>query len=327
MSSLTSLTFANQNQSADAAPPASAETRAALAAFRRELTAFLRGKDGLCDVILSAVLSSGHLLFEDVPGVGKTTLVKALSRWLGLSMSRIQCTSDLLPADILGVEVYSQATDAFVFHQGPIFSQIVLVDELNRASPRTQSALLEAMAEGVVSLNRKAYPLPQPFLVCATQNPSDYVGTYRLPESQLDRFAAKVHLDYPSDEREREILSQGAGDVLSRLGGALLDAQRLNELSKAAESVHVASRVVDFAKNVIDSTRRHEALRLGISTRGAVIWMRMARARALVQERAYVTPDDLIFLAVPCLAHRLVPRHGDDARPALEEILSRTEVV
>jgi len=182
-----------------------------LTRVREELSRFLPGKEKTTEAILCAILAEGHLLFEDIPGVGKTTLIKALSQWLGLSMTRIQCTSDLLPSDILGVEVYQTSKETFVFQPGPIFSNFVFVDELNRASPRTQSALLEAMAEGAVTNQKNSYPLPKPFLIFAAQNPSTAMGTYALPESQWDRFSVCLSLGYPSEEKEISILERPRG--------------------------------------------------------------------------------------------------------------------
>jgi len=192
------------------------ETRAALHQFRSEVLHFLAGKEALVDAILSAILSSGHILLEDVPGVGKTTLIKAVAKLMGCEMKRVQCTSDLLPSDIIGVEVYNTQEHEFVFHKGPIFTNIILADELNRASPRTQSALLEAMGEGFVTVERKTYPLPKPFIVFASQNPSHHIGTYPLPESQLDRFSVKLSLNYPSQNKEIEIFAVSSLDPLTR---------------------------------------------------------------------------------------------------------------
>jgi len=295
--------------------------------LRDGLRQFLVGKEELADIILCGVLASGHLLFEDIPGIGKTTLIKALAKLLGLQISRVQCTSDLLPSDILGVEVFSARQEEFVFHPGPIFSNFLLVDELNRTSPRTQSALLEAMAEGVITINRKQYPLPQPFMVFATQNPSDYLGTYALPESQLDRFTAKVRLWYPVDAQERKIFGAASLNPLDALPSAELGGHAVIEMQKAAEKIQVSERVVDYVKQVIDRTRNHEALKQGISTRGGVIWLRMARARALLYGRDYLIPDDLLALAGPCLSHRLLSRSsGSDNALILDSILKSIDV-
>lgn len=295
--------------------------------LRQGLTPFLSGKEALEDVILSSVLASGHILFEDIPGIGKTTLIKALAKLMGVEMARVQCTSDLLPSDILGIEVYSTQQEALVFHPGPIFANFILVDELNRTSPRTQSALLEAMAEGRVTINRRPYPLPQPFQVFATQNPSDHLGTYSLPESQLDRFAARIRLSYPVEKQEREIFSASASDPLESLAPKKLDRSVILSLQGMVDSVFVSERAVDYVHAVIEKTRNHEALKLGVSTRGGVIWIRMAKALALIEGRDYVTPDDLLTLARPCLSHRLIPRSsGGDPSVALDVILKSVDI-
>lgn len=294
--------------------------------LREALHAFLNQKEDVADALLCSLLSGGHVLFEDVPGVGKTTLIKSISKMLGLEMSRIQCTSDLLPSDILGVEVFSSRKEDFSFHKGPVFSNLVFVDELNRCSPRTQSALLEAMAEGVVTLNRTTYELPKPFVVFATQNPSDFVGTYPLPESQLDRFAVKLHLHYPSSPREKEIFQVASGDPLQQVASLNVGAPVLEQWQQQAEKVHISDRVVDYVHRLVDATRNHPSIRLGVSTRGGVTWIRMARAYALLMGRDYVIPDDLHALARACLVHRLVPRNGADAVAALQECLTSTPV-
>ena len=224
---------------------------------------------------------------------------------LGLATSRVQFTSDLLPADIIGVEVYDQSEHQFVFHQGPIFTQILLADELNRASPRTQSALLEAMSEGCVTVDHQTYQLPRPFMVFATQNPTQSIGTYELPESQLDRFAAKLQMGYPSAKRELEILQAAERDPLRGVRENVVDGSTMLQLSKDLEAIHVSPSVAQYVKKIIDASRTHPKIRLGISTRGGVQWLRMAKAMAMLQGRAFVIPDDLQRLAVPCLAHRL----------------------
>ena len=298
-----------------------------LQSLRIGLAPFLVGKEALGEVLLCGLLSSGHILFEDIPGIGKTTLIKALAKLVGVPLSRIQCTSDLLPSDILGIEAYSAERDEFKFHPGPIFANFILVDELNRTSPRTQSALLEAMAEGVVTINRKAYALSRPFLVFATQNPSDYLGTYALPESQLDRFAAKIRLSYPADTQERKIFTASALDPLSTLAEGQLGSEIILQLQSEVEKVFVSERVVDYVRSVVEKTRHHDALKLGVSTRGGVIWLRMARARAILHGRDFVTPDDLLILAIPCLAHRITARStGADAAVILDSILSTVDI-
>lgn len=297
-----------------------------LSRFRAELLEFVRGKETIVDAMVCAILSSGHALIEDVPGVGKTTIIKAIARLLGLEMRRIQCTSDLLPSDIIGVEVFSHARQAFEFHKGPLFANIVLADELNRASPRTQSALLEAMGEGFVTVDRQTYELPRPFILFAAQNPSDHVGTYPLPESQLDRFSVKIRLDYPSSDKERDIFRQSALDPISSLKEASLPRETLAGLQQSVEAVHISDRVAAYAQRFIAATRRHEALKRGVSTRGGVIWLRVSRARALLNQRDYVTPDDLLAMAPLCLSHRIVPHTGNDPRQVLEGLLNTVDI-
>jgi len=306
--------------------PVTAAQLANLQKFRENLGKLLRGKEEVVEGILSALLASGHILLEDVPGVGKTTLIKAVSQLLGLDMKRIQCTSDLLPSDIIGVEVFDQQRQEFKFHEGPLFSNIILADELNRASPRTQSALLEAMGEGFVTVDRKTYPLPRPFFVFASQNPSDHVGTYPLPESQLDRFAIKIQLNYPSEEKEMEIFQLSQRDPLAFLPTGVLTLAELEALQTTVESVHISDRVAAYVKRFVDATRKHESLKLGISTRGGVSWLRLARARAVLSRRDYVTPDDLIFLAPQCLSHRVITQAGNDGAHVIQNLLNTIDV-
>lgn len=294
--------------------------------FRAELTRVLRGKESLVDTILASMLCSGHILLEDVPGVGKTTVIKAIARLFGTDMKRVQCTNDLLPSDIIGVQVYDSTTHEFVFHRGPIFSNILFVDELNRASPRTQSALLEAMGEGFVTVDRESYELPRPYLVFAAQNPSNHVGTYALPESQLDRFAVKLSLDYPELDKELEILSLASRDPLEALPSTVLPMKALLGLQDKVEKVKISDRVARYAQRFINATRSHEGLKLGVSTRGGVIWLRLSRARALLSDRDFVTPDDLIHLAPYCLSHRLIEHTGSDPKQIIGELLKSVDI-
>lgn len=294
-----------------------------LSDVKKELESFLHGKEKLAEAILCAVLAEGHLLFEDIPGVGKTTLIKALSQWLGLSMTRIQCTSDLLPSDILGVEVYQSSKEAFHFQPGPIFSNFVFVDELNRASPRTQSALLEAMAEGVVTIQKKSYPLPKPFLIIAAQNPSTQMGTYALPESQWDRFSACLSLGYPSEDKEISILENSVKDQDASSIAALATPEALSEWQRKVNEVTCTRRVSGYARRVLDSSRKE--FPPGFSTRAGVLWMRMAKARAVLHGRNYVLPDDLIEMAAPSLSHR-IPAQDNQGAQRVQELLQKTSV-
>jgi MoxR-like ATPase len=298
-----------------------------LGRMRMHLEALVGHKDEVIDAALGALLCGGHVLLEDVPGVGKTTFIKAVAKLLGQEMIRIQFTSDLLPSDIIGVEVYNPSINEFVFHKGPVFTRILLADELNRASPRTQSALLEAMGEGYVTEGRKTHELPKPFIVFASQNPHDSIGTYDLPESQLDRFAAKIHLGYPTTKREVEILQAASMDPLESLPSGVLCIEDLLKLQKETEAVHVSERIIAYAKKVIDSSRSHADIKIGVSTRGGVIWLRMAKAKALLSSRDFVIPDDLREIAVSCLAHRIVVRGGIEAENCIRVLLSQIEVV
>jgi MoxR-like ATPase len=284
-------------------------------------------KRELIDVSLCALLAGGHVLLEDVPGVGKTTFIKAFAKLLGHEMSRVQFTSDLLPSDIVGVEAWNPGSNSFEFHRGPIFAQVLLADELNRASPRTQSALLEAMGESHVTIERRSYPLPAPFMVFASQNPSDSVGTFELPESQLDRFAARVRMGYPSGRRELDIFREARRDPLATLASGILPIEVLLRLQAHIDESHVSDRVAAYAKRVIDATRADRRLRLGVSTRGGVIWLRMAKALALVRGREHVIPDDLRDFAPACLSHRVLAGSPREAEDVIRELTQKIEPV
>ena len=302
------------------------ETWDGLFLFRSELQKVLLGKDKLVDSILCAILSQGHVLFEDVPGIGKTTIIKATSRLLGLEMKRIQCTSDLLPSDIIGIEVYNAQTNQFTFHRGPIFANVVLADELNRSSPRTQSALLEAMGESLVTVDRETHILPKPFIVFAAQNPSDHLGTYPLPESQLDRFSVKLCLGYPEAKKEKEIFSQCSLDPVAQVVEGCLPAAKLTQLQEVIESIFVSERITNYVKRFVDATRSHPSLKRGLSTRGGISWVRMARAKALLEKRDYVIPDDCIGLAPFCLSHRVISKTGSAASDIISALISSISI-
>ncbi len=273
-----------------------------------EVEGVFHGKRDVVRLALAALLARGHILFEDVPGVGKTTLAHALARSLGLTFRRIQFTSDLLPSDVLGVSLFNPRTTEFETRPGPIFTNILLADEINRAPPRTQSGLLQAMQEGKVTIDDETFRLPAPFLVLATQNPLEHHGTYPLPESQLDRFLLRLTIGYPDQEAERRILMQSSRleEMLEGVRAVLLPSQVL-ELQARVDEVRAETSLVDFLMEIVRRTRVEPRLTIGVSPRGAVSLFRAARAFALVQGRTFLVPDDILSLAVPCLAHRLLP--------------------
>jgi len=269
----------------------------------------IRGKTEIVDALIAALLARGHVLLEDVPGVGKTTLAQALARSLDLDFHRIQFTSDTLPSDIIGISVYRQGREEFEFLPGPLFSNVVLADEINRAAPRTQSALLEAMSEHSVTVEKTRHRLEEPFFVVATQNPVESTGTYPLPESQLDRFLMRLSMGYPGRDEELELLRAGGAEPeLDRLE-PVVDAREVIEMQNLVAEVHVSEILLAYLLEVVEATRAHEALALGVSTRGCLAWQRSAQALALVRGRAFVLPDDLQDTAESVLAHRLL--HGD----------------
>ena len=273
----------------------------------------IRGKPEAIRAAVVALLSRGHLLIEDIPGVGKTTLARALAAALGGTFRRIQFTSDLLPSDIVGVSVYDQDGKAFELKRGPIFANVVLADEINRTTPRTQSALLEAMSEGHVSIDDTTHQLAQPFMVIATQNPAEHYGTYPLPESQMDRFLLRVSLGYPAKTIERELLRERAGaDPITGLQ-PVVDLSAVRLLQDGVETIRVDDALLDYAMQIVEETRKHPAVTVGVSTRGALAWYRAAQAAALAAGRDFVVPDDIKALATPCLAHRLVLGQAHDS--------------
>jgi len=272
----------------------------------------IRGKREVVELVLLGLVAAGHLLVEDVPGVGKTSLAKALARSLDVSFGRIQFTPDLLPSDVVGVSVFKRETQEFSFRPGPVFAGVVLADEINRASPKTQSALLEAMAEEQVTVDGVTYPLRRPFVVIATQNPIEHEGTYALPESQLDRFLMRVAIGYPSPEAELDLLEhQTDAPALNDLT-PVADADDLAALVLAAASIHVAPALRQYLVDLADASRRHPDLGLGMSPRATLSLLRVSRVRALTAGRAFATPDDVKALVRPVLAHRLTA--SGDAR-------------
>jgi MoxR-like ATPase len=312
-----------------AAAPARAiavETVQALREVERQVATIIRGKEHTIRLALTTLLARGHLLIEDIPGVGKTTLARALAASLGGTFRRIQFTSDLLPSDIIGVSVFRSDRQTFEFRPGPIFANVVLADEINRTTPRTQSALLEAMSENQVSVDDTTHPLDQPFLVLATQNPAEHFGTYPLPESQMDRFLLRVQMGYPDRSVERDILrSRGTGDPIDELS-PVIDGATIVRLQQSVDKVRVSEALLDYAMDVIEETRRTPALSVGVSTRGALAWYRASQAYALLEGRDYCVPDDFKTLAVAALAHRVllgaVPESLDRARMETERAIT-----
>ncbi|MBS3895586.1 MoxR family ATPase [Silanimonas sp.] len=278
----------------------------ALAAAIEQVNALVLGKPREVRLAFTALLAGGHLLVEDLPGLGKTTLARALAATLGLEFQRMQFTADLLPSDILGVSVYDQNDRGFRFHPGPLFTQLLLADEINRAPPRTQSALLEAMAEHQVSVDGISHRLPAPFFVIATQNPVDLSGTFPLPDSQMDRFLLRISMGYPDSEAERAMLAGRdrrlmINETLPRLG-----AEDVLALQKAVENVHASDALLDYVQRLLAASRRQPGVRVGLSPRAGLALLRGARAHALLQGRAHVLPDDVQALFVAVAAHRLV---------------------
>ncbi|MDW8294557.1 MAG: MoxR family ATPase [Aquificaceae bacterium] len=292
-----------------------------LEAVKSEIGRVLRGKEEVVNYSLVCLLSGGHLLLEDVPGVGKTTLALATARVLGLSFARVQFTSDLLPSDILGVSVYDQSKKAFVFKKGPVFNNLVLADEINRTTPKTQSALLEAMAEGKVSMDGVTYELPQPFFVIATQNPVEQQGTYPLPESQLDRFSMRLSLGYPDMETEAQILrGENPLEKVEKLK-PLLKPQELLSAMDSIKRFYVSPEVAHLAVSIAQATRQDPRVILGVSTRGLMHLVSCARAMAYTKERDFVVPEDLLELAPLCLSHRIIVRESESANSIIEELV------
>lgn len=289
------------------------------------------GKREIVEKVVMALISDGHILIEDVPGVGKTSLVAALSKTLDCSFNRIQFTADIMPSDITGFSVYNQKSGAFEFKPGAVMSQFVLADEINRASPKTQASLLEAMEERQVTVDGKTYRLKKPFMVLATQNPVDYLGTYPLPEAQLDRFFMKISIGYPSPKQERKILERFSKDDPIMDIRAIATGDDVLKLQQEVKNVFVHPALSEYIVSLVNATRNNKKVTLGASPRASLALFRAAQARALMQGREFVVPDDIKYVAVDVLAHRIVLRHeyrgGSNVdRAIIAEILNSTAV-
>ena len=310
------------------------ETANQLGELQRAIATVIRGKDEAIKLALVALFARGHLLIEDVPGVGKTMLARALARCFNCTFHRIQFTSDLLPSDVVGISVYEQHQQRFEFKPGPVFANVVLADEINRTTPKTQSALLEAMNEYQVTVDNRTYPLPSPFVVLATQNPIEHHGTYPLPESQLDRFLLRIRMGYPEAVSEKEILrSQTDSQPLERLT-PVLPAEEVAALQEKVKKVRVEESLMDYALAIVQRTRAHEYLTLGVSPRGSMMLYRAAQALAFLEGRDFCLPDDFKRLVIPVFAHRIIVstrytstlKKSDQAEAILQEIVDSTEV-
>jgi MoxR-like ATPase len=305
-----------------------------LGELQRSIARVIKGKDDAIRLAIIALLARGHLLIEDVPGVGKTTLAQALARSFNCSFQRIQFTSDLLPSDVIGISVYNQGSQQFEFKPGPLFANIVLADEINRTTPKTQSSLLEAMNEAQVTVDNRTHHLPQPFLVLATQNPIEHHGTYPLPESQLDRFLMRIRMGYPARASEKQIIRNHSGSVPTDTVQPVMEARDVLALQETVHAVRVDDSLLDYALEIVDRTRQSEQLSLGVSPRGSVMLHRAAQARALVEGRDFCTPDDFKQLILPVFAHRVVvntryvstAKKSEQAEAILGEIIESTAV-
>ncbi len=302
--------------------------------LEQALRKVIRGKDEVVRLALVCLLARGHLLIEGVPGVGKTTLGQALARALDCTFQRVQFTSDMLPSDVLGISIFSAIEQQFEFKRGPVFTNVLLADEINRTTPKTQSALLEAMNEGQVTVDAHSYPLPQPFLVIATQNPVEHHGTYPLPESQLDRFLMRVRMGYPDSAAEREILRSDAGAAKLDALRPVLTGEQLLEMQDAVTQIRVDDSLVSYALAIVQKTRQTEHFSLGVSPRGSQMLYRAAQSTAFLNGRAFCTPEDFKPLVVPVFAHRVVVnglysstlKKSEQAEQVIQEIVDSTPV-
>ena len=305
-----------------------------IAELQDAIARVVKGKEEAIQLALVTLLARGHLLIEDVPGVGKTTLAQALARSFHCTFQRIQFTSDMLPSDVIGVSVFDPVRQAFEFKPGPIFANVVLADEINRTTPKTQSALLEAMSEAQITVDNYTHRLPEPFLVVATQNPIEHHGTYPLPESQLDRFLMRIRMGYPSKASEKEIVRNGSGASVAETVMARMDAADVLAMQEAVKHVKVDDSLLDYALEIVERTRTSEQLNLGVSPRGVVMLHRAAQARAFLEGRDYCLPDDFKRLILPVFAHRVVVssryvstrKKSAQAEAILDEFIESTRV-
>ena len=303
-----------------------AEAQASIQSLRQCLNNALVGKSDVVEMVIACVLAQGHLLFDDLPGLGKTTLAKALAAAIGGEFARIQCTPDLLPSDVSGFNMFNQKTQEFEFRRGPVFSDLLLADEINRATPRTQSALFEAMAERQVTIDNHTMPLSSTFFVVATQNPIESHGAYPLPEAQLDRFAIKLSIGYPSRTDEMEMLANNIGDTpLADTQQSVMSLQELSQLQVAVKNVEVTEAVRGYFVDLASATRQHSDVEIGLSPRGVIIWQQMAQSWAYLQDRQFVTPDDIKAVAQPVLQLRIAnnSRNNDST---IDEIINSVPI-
>lgn len=298
--------------------------------IKNNVSRVIVGKEEVTDYVLTALLAGGHILLEDVPGTGKTMLAKSFAKSIDAKFSRIQFTPDLLPSDVTGINYYNQKEGEFVFRNGPVFGNIILADEINRATPRTQSALLECMEEHQVTVDGNTSPLASPFIVIATQNPIETAGTYQLPEAQLDRFLLKVSMGYPENDEEVDIINRFLKNSPIEEISAVCKKEDITAMCEEVKEIYVHSAIMSYIVDIVNKTRVHESIATGVSTRGTLNMVNAARAYAYISGRGFVTPEDIKKLAVPVFAHRLVLKYGmtrqDNRAELIESILGTVEV-